>query len=68
VTAIDGRLDLAALDEEQADELALNDIGRIGLTLAEPLCPDRYGDSRTTGSFILVHPQAGNTLAAGMVA
>lgn len=68
VTAIDGRLDLAALNEEQADELALNDIGRIGLTLAEPLCPDRYGDSRTTGSFILVHPQAGNTLAAGMVA
>ena len=68
VTAIDRRLDLAALDEEQADELALNDIGRIGLTLAEPLCPDRYGDSRTTGSFILVHPQAGNTLAAGMVA
>ena len=68
VTAIDGRLDLAALDEEQADELALNDIGRIGLTLAEPLCPDRYGDSRTTGSFILVHSQAGNTLAAGMVA
>ncbi|WP_315334979.1 GTP-binding protein [Propionibacterium acidifaciens] len=68
VTAIDGRLDLVALDEEQADELALNDIGRIGLTLAEPLCPDRYGDSRTTGSFILVHPQAGNTLAAGMVA
>lgn len=68
VTAIDGRLDLAALDEEQADELALNDIGRIGLTLAEPLCPDRYGDSRTTGSFILVHPQAGSTLAAGMVA
>ena len=68
VTAIDGRLDLAALDEEPADELVLNDIGRIGLTLAEPLCPDRYGDSRTTGSFILVHPQAGNTLAAGMVA
>ncbi|WP_316667384.1 GTP-binding protein [uncultured Propionibacterium sp.] len=68
VTAIGGRLDLTTLGEEPADELALNDIGRVGLRLAEPICPDRYADSRATGSFILIHPQAGNTLAAGMVA
>ncbi|RLP11002.1 sulfate adenylyltransferase subunit 1 [Propionibacterium australiense] len=68
VTAIGGRLDLSSFEEEAADELGLNDIGRISLTLADPICPDPYADSRATGSFILIHPQEGGTLAAGMVA
>jgi len=67
VTGIGGRLNLSTLEEEPAGELALNDIGRIGLTLADPISPDPYAESRTTGSFVLVHPQTGNTLAAGMV-
>lgn len=66
-TGVGGRLNLSTFEEEPTDELALNDIGRIDLTLADPISPDPYADSRTTGSFVLVHPQSGGTLAAGMV-
>ncbi len=47
--------------------LAMNDIARIGLTLAHPVFADRYVDNRTTGSFILVDEATNNTVAAGMI-
>lgn len=33
---------------------------------AEPLALDAYADSRRTGSFLLIDPADGTTLAAGM--
>ena len=33
---------------------------------AEPLALDSYADSRRTGSFLLIDPADGTTLAAGM--
>ena len=47
------------------DELALNDIGVVGLVLAQPIAVDDYGSHRRTGAFVLVDPQDGATLAAG---
>ena len=47
--------------------LAANDIGRVKIRTAEPLPVDSYADSRRTGSFILIDPQDGTTLTAGMV-
>ena len=35
--------------------------------VAEPLPVDAYDDSRRTGSFLLIDPQAGDTLGAGLV-
>ena len=67
VRDIHGRLDLNTLAPEPADELQLNDIGRVKLRLAKPVAPDDYTVSRRTGSFLLVDPQTGGTLAAGMV-
>ncbi|MEW2529824.1 GTP-binding protein [Streptomyces sp. NPDC047071] len=46
--------------------LAANDIGRVLVRTAEPLALDAYADSRRTGSFLLIDPADGTTLAAGM--
>ncbi|HSN11515.1 MAG TPA: GTP-binding protein [Propionibacteriaceae bacterium] len=67
VRDISGRLDLDTMTPEAASSLELNDIGRISLRLASPVMPDEYLVSRRTGPFLLVDPQSGATLAAGMV-
>ncbi|MFD0314817.1 sulfate adenylyltransferase subunit 1 [Streptomyces flavalbus] len=47
--------------------LDLNEIGQVFLRTAEPLAYDAYADSRRTGSFVLIDPGDGATLAAGMI-
>ena len=49
------------------DSLAANDIGGVRIRTAEPLAVDDYVDNRLTGSFLLIDPQDGATLSAGMV-
>ena len=48
-------------------ELRLNDIGRISLRTASPLCYDPYKMNRSTGSFILVDPFTNETMGAAMI-
>jgi sulfate adenylyltransferase subunit 1 (EFTu-like GTPase family) len=60
-------LDVETLDHHVADTLALNDIARIRLRLAEPLLVDPYAENRTTGSFVLVDEATNETVGAGMV-
>lgn len=67
VREISGRLDLDTLVPVPSEVLELNDIGRVTLRLAAPVMPDDYAVSRRTGSFLLIDPQTGGTLAAGMV-
>ena len=67
VTAISTRLDIDTLDEAPAQDLQLNEIGRISLSLTQPLTCEPYADSRTLGGFILVDRLCGNTVGAGMV-
>ena len=47
--------------------MELNQIGRIAVQTAEPIVADDYGHSRESGSFLLIDPAGGNTLAAGLV-
>jgi sulfate adenylyltransferase subunit 1 len=49
------------------DTLRMNDIGRVGLTLAQPVFADRYADNRATGSFVLIDEATNNTVAAGLI-
>ncbi|WP_128982022.1 sulfate adenylyltransferase subunit 1 [Streptomyces roseicoloratus] len=49
------------------DGLSANDIGGVRILTAEPLVLDDYADNRRTGSFLLIDPQDGATLSAGMV-
>ncbi|MGW5523288.1 sulfate adenylyltransferase subunit 1 [Gordonia sp. NPDC003950] len=70
--AIVGALD-ALFDEqnlsvsETPDTVELNQIGRISIQTAEPIPADDYQVNRESGSFLLIDPQGGNTLAAGLV-
>lgn len=68
VEALDYRLDTSTLHRDQdAVELGLNDIGRVQLVARRPVLFDPYRRNRTTGSFVLVHPQTNETVAAGMI-
>ncbi|WP_024803357.1 sulfate adenylyltransferase subunit 1 [Nocardia sp. BMG51109] len=49
------------------ESLALNDIGRVSVRVADPVVADDYRVNRHTGSFLLIDPSGGNTLAAGLV-
>lgn len=67
VGALHDRLDTETLVRSPADELGINDIGRVSLRTADPLPVDDYAVNRTTGAFLLIDPPTGNTLAAGLV-
>jgi len=68
VASIDFKTDIHTLDHlEDADELAMNEIGQITLKLMKPLHYDAYADNRTTGSFIMIDTFTNNTVGAGMI-
>ena len=67
VREVVGRLDLDSAELTEADSLGLNDIGRVEIRLASPIVAEQYASSRRTGSFLLIDPHDGRTLAAGMV-
>ena len=68
VKDIQYRLDVNSLHRDQdAGELALNEIGRVQLRSAHPLLVDPYEQNRTTGSFILIDEATGVTVGAGMI-
>ncbi|MEV0040622.1 GTP-binding protein [Streptomyces sp. NPDC050804] len=67
VKEIPSRLTLEDLSQyPEPERLIANDIGRVKVRTAEPLALDAYADSRRTGSFLLIDPADGTTLAAGM--
>jgi sulfate adenylyltransferase subunit 1 len=67
VGAIDARLDIQTLAHETTPEaLAANDIGQVTLRAAAPLPLDAYATNRRTGAFLLIDPNDGTTLTAGM--
>ncbi len=62
------RLDVNSLHRDlEAEELTLNEIGRVQLRTTVPLLCDPYEKNRTTGSFILIDEATGVTLGAGMI-
>jgi sulfate adenylyltransferase large subunit len=67
IERLDHRVDVNSLAHEPADELALNEIGRVRLRSSHPLVVDPYVRNRTTGSFILIDEASGDTAGAAMV-
>ncbi len=55
------------LNETGSDQLRLNDIGEVQLTLQKPLVSDSYDENAVTGSFILIDEVSNNTVAAGII-
>ncbi len=67
ITAVAHRVDVNTLDTEDADVLALNEIGRVTLTCDQQLLFDPYAVNRTTGAFILVDRLTNATVGSGMI-
>jgi len=61
------QIDVDTLHRKPADTFSLNDIGRVEIETAQPICFDAYKLNRSTGSFILIDPLTNNTVAAGMI-
>ena len=67
VGELEHRVDVNTLAHEPADQLGLNQIGRVRLRTSSPLLVDPYTRNRTTGSFILIEAGTNDTVGAGMV-
>jgi len=68
VSEIRYRTDINSLvHDDQAGELAMNDIGRVAFKLQAPLVVDAFEDNPATGSFIIIDAFTNNTVGAGMI-
>jgi sulfate adenylyltransferase subunit 1 len=68
VAEVAWRLDLGTLERVPAEGLAMNDIGRVRLKLAQPVAADPYGANRATGAFVVIDEATNDTVGAGMIA
>lgn len=53
--------------KEDAQELNLNELGRVKIKTLKSLLVDEYSRNRATGSFIIIDELTNNTVAAGMI-
>jgi sulfate adenylyltransferase subunit 1 (EFTu-like GTPase family) len=67
IRSIRHRIDIETLDLQSATTLELNGIGMIEVETDRPILTDLYGQSRATGSFILIDPASNATVGAGMI-
>ncbi|GAA4915274.1 sulfate adenylyltransferase subunit 1 [Streptomonospora salina] len=62
------RLDVNSLHrDEEAEDLSLNEIGRVSMRATQPLFADEYKDNRLTGGFVLIEEGTNTTVGAGMI-
>jgi bifunctional enzyme CysN/CysC len=67
VSNLNFRINPNTLSHESAEDLKLNEIGRVELELFKPIFCDEYTRNRQTGSFIVIDPMSNATVAAGMI-
>ena len=68
VRAVRYKVNINTLHKLEGDAaIGMNDIGRIALRTATPLCFDSYKRNRNTGSLVLVDEFTNRTVAAGMI-
>jgi bifunctional enzyme CysN/CysC len=68
VTDLHYRIDVNTLHrDDRVGQLGINEIGRVGLRLTQPIFADPYARNRTTGGFILIDEATGATVGAAMI-
>jgi bifunctional enzyme CysN/CysC len=67
VERIEYRVDVDSMHREPTTQLGLNEIGRVEVVTAKPLCFDSYRVNGATGSFVLIDPATNATVGAGMI-
>ena len=59
---IQHRVDMGTLATLPAETIAMNDIAKVSIKLAQPLAVDAYTTNRATGAFILIDDSTNNTV------
>ncbi len=67
ITAIDSRLDIHTLQDTDAHELGVNEIGQVQIEMQAPLPLEPYADNRVGGALIVVDPTSNRTSGALLV-
>lgn len=67
ITAVDSRRDIHTLEDTEAHELGVNEIGRVQIETQAPLPVEAYADNRVGGALIVVDPQSNRTSGALLV-
>lgn len=67
VSIFHSKIELENLTEKSAEELCLNEIGKVSVDLEEPLFFDRYEESQVFGGFIFIDRETNETAGAGMI-
>ncbi|HKC69029.1 MAG TPA: GTP-binding protein [Bacteroidia bacterium] len=68
VKEVISKIDIKSFDAFKSDvSIKLNDICKVLIKTAEPICYDGYADNRGNGAFILINENTNNTIAAGTI-
>ena len=67
ITSIDNRLDIHTLEDQDAHEIKVNEIGRVQIQTQQPLPVEPYMDNRVGGALIVVDPTTNRTSGALLV-
>ncbi|MFV0309346.1 MAG: sulfate adenylyltransferase subunit 1 [Desertimonas sp.] len=67
VDALVHRLDPESMTTDAADELALNDLGRLRLRFADPIVAEVYDGRTDGGRLVLIDPATNQTAGAAMI-
>lgn len=67
VARLHHRIDVNTLEERDAQNLGLNEIGLVDINLTEAVAFDAYLKNKQTGAFIVIDRLTNLTVAAGMV-
>jgi len=67
ISAIEHRLDIHTLAEQDAQELKVNEIGHVRIETQSPLPVETYTANRLGGSLIVVDPSSNRTSGALLV-
>ena len=68
LSAIEHRLDVHTLEEHEAEQLSVNDIGHVTVQLQQALPLEPYANNRAAGALIVVDPTTHRTSGALLVA
>src|SRR5262249_46241940 len=60
-------VDVNTLEKKPIQQLGLNEVAQVSLSLNQPLCFDPYKTNPATGAFIIIDRLTNNTVGAGMI-
>nr|WP_206293835.1 sulfate adenylyltransferase subunit CysN [Humisphaera borealis] len=60
-------VDVNTLEKKASNQIAMNEVGHVVLSLNQPLAHDAYRKNQSTGAFIIIDRLSNSTVGAGMI-